>query len=130
MQVMSIRQPSESEWADMLFAWRVSRYVRSNAIVIASRNATIGIGAGQMSRVDAVNIAVEKAQATQPELLAGAALASDAYFPFADGVQLAAAAGVGAVIQPGGSIRDGDVVAAVDEAGMTMVATDRRHFRH
>jgi phosphoribosylaminoimidazolecarboxamide formyltransferase/IMP cyclohydrolase len=104
--------------------------VRSNAIVIAADRATIGIGAGQMSRVDAVRIAIEKARAAQPELLAGAALASDAFFPFADGPQLAIDAGVAAIIQPGGSVRDDDVVAAVDAAGVAMVATDRRHFRH
>jgi phosphoribosylaminoimidazolecarboxamide formyltransferase/IMP cyclohydrolase len=114
----------------MLFAWRVCRHVRSNAIVIASGGATIGIGAGQMSRVDAVRIAVEKARAAQGELLAGAALASDAFFPFADGPQLAIDAGVTAIIQPGGSVRDEEVVAAADAAGAAMVATDRRHFRH
>jgi phosphoribosylaminoimidazolecarboxamide formyltransferase/IMP cyclohydrolase len=92
--------------------------------------ATIGIGAGQMSRVDAVRIAVEKAQAAQPQLLAGAALASDAFFPFADGPQLAIDAGVAAIIQPGGSVRDEDVVAAVQQAGVAMVATGVRHFRH
>ena len=114
----------------MLFAWQVCRHVRSNAIVIASGGATIGIGAGQMSRVDAVRIAIEKAQAFQPERLAGSALASDAFFPFADGPQLALDAGVSAIIQPGGSVRDEEVVAAVDAAGAAMVATDRRHFRH
>jgi len=130
MRVVTARQPSEPEWSDMLFAWRVCRHVRSNAIVIASAGATVGIGAGQMSRVDAVRIAIEKARDAQPELLAGAALASDAFFPFADGPQLALDAGVSAVIQPGGSVRDEDVVAAVDGAGATMVATGRRHFRH
>jgi phosphoribosylaminoimidazolecarboxamide formyltransferase/IMP cyclohydrolase len=130
MRVMSESQPSDEEWEDMLFAWRVCRHVRSNAIVIAADRATIGIGAGQMSRVDAVRIAIEKARAAQPELLAGAALASDAFFPFADGPQLAIDAGVAAIIQPGGSVRDDDVVAAVDAAGVAMVATDRRHFRH
>ena len=114
----------------MLFAWSVCRHVRSNAIVIAAGGATIGIGAGQMSRVDAVRIAVEKAQAFQPELLAGSALASDAFFPFADGPQLALEAGVSAIIQPGGSVRDEEVVAAVDAAGAAMVATGARHFRH
>jgi phosphoribosylaminoimidazolecarboxamide formyltransferase/IMP cyclohydrolase len=114
----------------MLFAWRVARHVRSNAIVIAAAGATVGIGAGQMSRVDAVRIAIEKAGAAQPELLAGAALASDAFFPFADGPELALQAGVTAIIQPGGSVRDEDVVAAVDSAGAAMVATGRRHFRH
>ncbi len=130
MRVMGAREPSEREWQDMLFAWRVCRHVRSNAIVIAAAGATVGIGAGQMSRVDAVRIAVEKASATQPELLAAAALASDAFFPFADGPQLALDAGVSSIIQPGGSVRDEEVVAAVDEAGAAMVATDRRHFRH
>jgi phosphoribosylaminoimidazolecarboxamide formyltransferase/IMP cyclohydrolase len=104
--------------------------VRSNAIVIAAGGATIGIGAGQMSRVDAVRIAVEKAREFRPDQLAGAALASDAYFPFADGPQLALDAGVSAIIQPGGSVRDDEVVAAVDAAGAAMVATRVRHFRH
>jgi phosphoribosylaminoimidazolecarboxamide formyltransferase / IMP cyclohydrolase len=130
MSVMGARQPSEQEWQDMLFAWRVCRHVRSNAIVIAAGGATIGIGAGQMSRVDAVRIAVEKARAFQPEALAGAALASDAYFPFADGPKLAIDAGVSAIVQPGGSVRDEEVVAAVDGAGVAMVATGVRHFRH
>jgi len=128
--VMTKREPSEALWDDLMFAWKVCRHVRSNAIVIASAGATIGIGAGQMSRVDSVRIAVEKAQAQQPELLAGASLASDAYFPFADGPELAIAAGVTAIVQPGGSIRDPDVIAAADDAGIAMVATDRRHFRH
>ncbi len=130
MEVISARQPSEQEWDDMLFAWVVCRHVRSNAIVLARDGATVGIGAGQMSRVDAVRIAVEKAQAAQPQLLAGSSLASDAYFPFADGPELAMGAGITALIQPGGSIRDADVVAAVDAAGAAMVATGRRHFRH
>jgi phosphoribosylaminoimidazolecarboxamide formyltransferase/IMP cyclohydrolase len=130
MHAMSAKQPSEQEWRDMLFAWTVCRHVRSNAIVLAAGGATIGIGAGQMSRVDAVRIAVQKAQAFRPDALAGAALASDAYFPFPDGPQLAIDAGVGAIIQPGGSVRDEEVVAAVDAAGVAMVATGRRHFRH
>jgi phosphoribosylaminoimidazolecarboxamide formyltransferase / IMP cyclohydrolase len=130
MNAISARQPSEPEWRDMLFAWTVCRHVRSNAIVIASGGATIGIGAGQMSRVDAVRIAIEKAQAFRPEQLAGAALASDAFFPFADGPQLALDVGVGAIIQPSGSVRDEEVVAAVDVAGAAMVATGVRHFRH
>jgi phosphoribosylaminoimidazolecarboxamide formyltransferase/IMP cyclohydrolase len=130
MRVISSRQPSESEWEDMLFAWKVCRHVRSNAIVIAAGGATIGIGAGQMSRVDAVRIAIEKAAAAQPERLTGSVLASDAFFPFADGPQLAIDAAVSAIIQPGGSVRDEDIVAAVDSAGVAMVATGRRHFRH
>jgi phosphoribosylaminoimidazolecarboxamide formyltransferase/IMP cyclohydrolase len=130
MQVMSARQPTEQEWEDMLFAWIVCRHVRSNAIVLARDGATVGIGAGQMSRVDAVRIAIEKAQDAQPELLSGSSLASDAFFPFADGPELAMGAGVSGLIQPGGSVRDEDVVAAVDAAGAAMVATGRRHFRH
>jgi phosphoribosylaminoimidazolecarboxamide formyltransferase / IMP cyclohydrolase len=130
MRTISAREPSEQEWRDMQFAWIVCRHVRSNAIVLARDGATIGIGAGQMSRVDAVRIATEKAKAFRPELLTGAALASDAYFPFADGPELAMSAGVGAIIQPAGSVRDQDVIDAVDAAGATMVATDRRHFRH
>jgi phosphoribosylaminoimidazolecarboxamide formyltransferase / IMP cyclohydrolase len=130
MRVMGAKEPSEQEWEDMLFAWRVCRHVRSNAIVIAAAGATIGIGAGQMSRVDAVRIAIEKAREHQPELLAGSALASDAFFPFADGPQLAIDAGVTAIVQPGGSVRDEEVVAAADAAGVAMLATGRRHFRH
>ncbi|HEX4482674.1 MAG TPA: bifunctional phosphoribosylaminoimidazolecarboxamide formyltransferase/IMP cyclohydrolase, partial [Solirubrobacteraceae bacterium] len=134
------REPSEAEWQSLLFAWKVCRAVRSNAIVIAAPiagadgetlgSATVGIGAGQMSRVDAVRIAVEKGQAAQPELLDGAVLASDAFFPFADGPELAFAAGVGAVIQPAGSVRDELVIEAAEEAGVAMVATGIRHFRH
>jgi phosphoribosylaminoimidazolecarboxamide formyltransferase/IMP cyclohydrolase len=117
------------EWDDLLFAWRVCKHVTSNAIVIAKGLRTIGIGAGQMSRVDAVRIAVEKAREHGHDL-AGAALASDAFFPFADGPALALEAGVGAIIQPGGSKRDDEVVAAVEAAGAAMVFTGRRHFRH
>ncbi len=130
MQTMGAREPSEREWADLLFAWRVCRHVRSNAIVLAAGEATVGIGAGQMSRVDAVRIAVEKARATQPQLLDGAAMASDAFFPFPDAIEVGLQAGVGAVIQPGGSVRDELSVAAADAAGAAMVATGRRHFRH
>jgi phosphoribosylaminoimidazolecarboxamide formyltransferase/IMP cyclohydrolase len=130
MSTMGEVQPSEAQWEDLLFAWRVCRHVRSNAIVIVAGRATIGIGAGQMSRVDAVKIAVEKAQTAQPHLLEGASLASDAYFPFADGPETAIKAGVGAIVQPGGSVRDEEVVAAADEAKVAMVATGVRHFRH
>jgi phosphoribosylaminoimidazolecarboxamide formyltransferase / IMP cyclohydrolase len=130
MQVVSEAQPGEAQWEDLLFAWRVCRHVRSNAIVIAADGATIGIGAGQMSRVDSVRIAVEKARAAQPQLLEGASLASDAFFPFADGPELAIKAGVSAIIQPGGSVKDDEVIAAADEAGVAMVATGVRHFRH
>jgi phosphoribosylaminoimidazolecarboxamide formyltransferase/IMP cyclohydrolase len=130
MRVLSAAAPSEEQWEDMLFAWRVCRHVRSNAIVIAAGQATIGIGAGQMSRVDAVRIAIEKARELQPERLAGSVLASDAYFPFPDGPQLAIDAGVAAIVQPAGSVRDELVIAAADEARIAMVATDTRHFRH
>ena len=127
---MGVTAPREQQWDDLLFAWKVCRHVRSNAIVIASGRATIGIGAGQMSRVDAVNIAIEKARAFQPDLLPGSSLASDAFFPFADGPQLAIDAGVTAIVQPGGSVRDAEVVAAADAANVAMVATGLRHFRH
>jgi phosphoribosylaminoimidazolecarboxamide formyltransferase / IMP cyclohydrolase len=130
MRVLTKRAPSEGQWGELLFAWQVCRHVRSNAIVIAAGGATIGIGAGQMSRVDSVRIALEKARDAQPDLLDGAVLASDAFFPFADGPQLAIDAGVSAIIQPGGSVRDDDVIAAADAAGMAMVATGVRHFRH
>jgi phosphoribosylaminoimidazolecarboxamide formyltransferase / IMP cyclohydrolase len=134
MSVMGATAPAEAQWDDLLFAWKVCRHVRSNAIVIASGGATIGIGAGQMSRVDAVSIAIEKARVGQGEegadRLAGSSLASDAFFPFADGPQLAIDAGVTAFIQPGGSVRDEEVVAAADAAGVAMVATGVRHFRH
>jgi phosphoribosylaminoimidazolecarboxamide formyltransferase/IMP cyclohydrolase len=121
--------PSEMAWGDLLFAWRVCKHVTSNAIVLARDLQTIGIGAGQMSRVDAVRIALEKAR-EHGHSTAGAVLASDAFFPFADGPQLALGAGVTAVIQPGGSKRDAEVVEAVERAGATMVFTGRRHFRH
>ncbi|HEU4976184.1 MAG TPA: bifunctional phosphoribosylaminoimidazolecarboxamide formyltransferase/IMP cyclohydrolase [Baekduia sp.] len=126
MEVATERRPSEREWSDLLFAWRICRHVKSNAIVVARDLATIGIGAGQMSRVDSVRLSVEKAQTD----LQGAALASDAFFPFPDGPQLGVEAGVTAIIQPGGSVRDDQVVAAAEEAGVAMVMTRRRHFRH
>jgi phosphoribosylaminoimidazolecarboxamide formyltransferase / IMP cyclohydrolase len=121
--------PTEEQWGDLLFAWRVCKHVASNAIVIVKGLHTIGIGAGQMSRVDAVRIAVEKAQ-EQGHDLAGAAVASDAFFPFPDGPRLALDAGVTSLIQPGGSKRDQDVIDAVEKAGAAMVFTHRRHFRH
>jgi phosphoribosylaminoimidazolecarboxamide formyltransferase / IMP cyclohydrolase len=130
MSTTSAREPTEQEWADMLFAWIVCRHVRSNAIVIAARGATVGIGAGQMSRVDSSRIAVEKARRFVPEQLAGAVAASDAFFPFPDAAQVVLDAGVSAIIQPGGSVRDELTVQAVDAAGAAMVATGRRHFRH
>ncbi len=122
-------EPGEADWGDLLFAWRVCKHVTSNAIVIARDLRTIGVGAGQMSRVDAVRIAVEKAREHGHDL-DDAALASDAFFPFPDGPRIALEAGVRGIIQPGGSKRDADVVAAVQDAGATMVFTGRRHFRH
>jgi phosphoribosylaminoimidazolecarboxamide formyltransferase/IMP cyclohydrolase len=126
MQVVTERHPTNAEWDEMLFAWRVCKHVRSNAIVLSRGLATAGIGAGQMSRVDSVRLAIEKAQGP----LDGAAMASDAFFPFADGPQLAIDAGVSAIIQPGGSVRDPEVVETADRAGIAMVFTSRRHFRH
>ncbi len=134
MEVVTATQPSEQQWRDMLFAWTVSRRVRSNAIVIAKDGATLGIGAGQMSRVDSVRLAVEKCRDAFGEqadvLLAGSAVASDAFFPFADGPELALQAGATAVIQPGGSKRDAEVIEACDAQGVAMVFTKHRHFRH
>jgi len=129
MEVVTERKPSEREWGEMLFAWRVCKHVRSNAIVLTRDLASVGIGAGQMSRVDSVKLALQKAWATDTDLT-GAALASDAFFPFSDGPQLAVDAGVTAIIQPGGSVRDQEVVEAADAAGISMVFTHRRHFRH
>ena len=120
------RAPTESEVRGMLFAWKVAKHVKSNAIVFAREGYTVGIGAGQMSRVDSVKLAVMKAQ----KPLAGSVVASDAFFPFPDGVEEAGRAGATAVIQPGGSVRDADVIAAAEKAGMAMVFTGVRHFRH
>jgi len=134
MEAVTGNEPSEEQWQDMLFAWTVSRRVRSNAIVIAKGGATLGIGAGQMSRVDSVRLAVEKCReargAEADGLLSGSALASDAFFPFADGPELAIQAGTTAVIQPGGSKRDAEVIEACEQAGVAMVFTKHRHFRH
>ena len=127
MSVVTERKPTRHEWEELGFAWKVCKHVRSNAIVLSKDLATVGIGAGQMSRVDSVRLAVEKSRAGSLE---DAALASDAFFPFADGPELAIEAGVRAIIQPGGSVRDHEVVEAADRAGVTMVFTSRRHFRH
>ena len=129
MEVVAGHTPDEESWGDLLFAWRVCKHVLSNAIVLASGLRTIGIGAGQMSRVDAVRIALEKAR-EHDHPLEGAVLASDAFFPFPDAPALALEAGVRGIIQPGGSKRDEDVIGAVEDAGATMVFTRRRHFRH
>jgi phosphoribosylaminoimidazolecarboxamide formyltransferase/IMP cyclohydrolase len=128
-KVVTRRAPTDPEWADLRFAWRAAAAVKSNAIVLARDARTVGIGAGQMSRVDASRIAVMKA-ADQNLDLTGAVLASDAFFPFRDGVDAAASQGVAAVIQPGGSVRDAEVIAAADEHGLAMVFTGRRLFRH
>jgi phosphoribosylaminoimidazolecarboxamide formyltransferase/IMP cyclohydrolase len=129
MEVVAGQAPDEAGWGDLLFAWRVCKHVLSNAIVVAKDLRTIGIGAGQMSRVDAVRIALEKA-AEHGHSLEGAAVASDAFFPFPDGPKLALEAGIDIIVQPGGSKRDEDVIAAVETAGAAMVFTRRRHFRH
>jgi len=114
---------------DLLFTWRVAKFVKSNAIVYGKDGMTIGVGAGQMSRVNSARIAAIKAEHAGLEVK-GAVMASDAFFPFRDGIDNAAAVGISAVIQPGGSIRDEEVIAAADEHGMTMVFTSMRHFRH
>jgi phosphoribosylaminoimidazolecarboxamide formyltransferase / IMP cyclohydrolase len=129
MRVATRRAPSEGEWGELLFAMRVCKHVRSNGIVLSRALGTTGIGAGQMSRVDSVKIAVEKARSAGLSL-EGAVMASDGFFPFADGPQMAIDAGIAAIIQPGGSQRDPEVVEACDAAGLAMVFTARRHFRH
>ncbi len=129
LKVVSKRQPTEEEVRDLLFAWNVCQYVKSNAIVYCKDNQTIGIGAGQMSRVYSAKIAGIKA-ADENLQVAGSVMASDAFFPFRDGIDAAAAAGITAVVQPGGSMRDDEVIAAADEADMAMVFTGIRHFRH
>ena len=129
LRVVSARQPSEAELRDLLFTWRVAKFVKSNAIVYGRDGQTIGVGAGQMSRVNSARIAAIKAEHAGLEVR-GAVMASDAFFPFRDGIDNAAAVGIGAVIQPGGSMRDDEVIAAADEHGMAMVFTGMRHFRH
>ncbi|HTP69959.1 MAG TPA: bifunctional phosphoribosylaminoimidazolecarboxamide formyltransferase/IMP cyclohydrolase [Dongiaceae bacterium] len=126
LRVVTKRAPSPAELADLHFAWKVCKHVKSNAIVFAKEGATLGVGAGQMSRVDSVKIAVAKAQ----QSLHGSVVASDAFFPFPDGVEEAARAGATAVIQPGGSVKDPEVIATADRLGMAMVFTDMRHFLH
>jgi phosphoribosylaminoimidazolecarboxamide formyltransferase/IMP cyclohydrolase len=126
LRIVTKRAPTAAELQTLLFAWKVCKHVKSNAIVFAKDGATLGVGAGQMSRVDSVKIAVMKAQSS----LAGSVVASDAFFPFPDGVEEAAKTGAVAVIQPGGSVRDNDVIAAADRLGMAMVFTGIRHFLH
>jgi phosphoribosylaminoimidazolecarboxamide formyltransferase / IMP cyclohydrolase len=136
LKVVTDRQPTEQEWADLRFAFKIAKHVKSNAIVYAKDGATVGIGAGQMSRVDSTRIAAWKAQSAAEQagvsesLTKGSVVASDAFFPFADGLIAAAEAGATAVIQPGGSVRDDEVIAAANERGLAMVFTGIRHFRH
>ncbi len=125
-KVVTEKKPSDAQLAELKFAWAVCRHVKSNAIVLCSGCMLVGVGAGQMSRVDSTQIAIQKAGSKAK----GAVLASDAFFPFADSVNLAAAAGVAAVIQPGGSRRDDEVIAACNAHGIPMIFTGRRHFRH
>jgi phosphoribosylaminoimidazolecarboxamide formyltransferase / IMP cyclohydrolase len=129
LRVVTKRQPTDDEWQALRFAWRVCAHVKSNAVIFAAPERTLAIGAGQMSRVDAVRVATMKAASANTDL-AGSAVASDAFFPFRDGLDVVAAAGATAVVQPGGSMRDQDVIVAADEHGLTMVFTGQRHFRH
>lgn len=129
LKIVTKRQPSEAEIQDLLFTWKVAKFTKSNAIVYGKNQQTIGIGAGQMSRVYSAKIANIKAQDEGLEIK-GSVMASDAFFPFRDGIDAAAAVGISAVIQPGGSIKDAEVIAAADEAGIAMVFTGMRHFRH
>ncbi|MEQ9491424.1 MAG: bifunctional phosphoribosylaminoimidazolecarboxamide formyltransferase/IMP cyclohydrolase [Alphaproteobacteria bacterium] len=126
--VVTKKQPTDDEWRDLLFAWKIAKHVKSNAIVYARGNATVGIGAGQMNRFDSSRIAAKKASEQQG--VEGSVVASDAFFPFADGLIAAVDAGATAAIQPGGSIKDEEVIAAANEAGIAMVFTGKRHFRH
>jgi phosphoribosylaminoimidazolecarboxamide formyltransferase / IMP cyclohydrolase len=128
-KVATKKAPTEAQWADLLFAWTVAKYVKSNAIVYCANGTTLGVGAGQMSRVDSARIAALKAQGAGLSL-AGSVVASDAFFPFRDGLDVVVGAGAAAVIQPGGSMRDAEVIAAADERGVAMVFTGIRHFRH
>jgi phosphoribosylaminoimidazolecarboxamide formyltransferase/IMP cyclohydrolase len=129
LKVVTARAPTAAQLRDLMFAWRVAKFVKSNAIVYCADGRTLGIGAGQMSRVDSTRIAAAKAH-TANLPLAGSVVASDAFFPFRDGLDVVADNGAVAVIQPGGSVRDDEVIAAADERGMAMVFTGIRHFRH
>src|SRR5262249_33027912 len=125
-RIVTQRKPTENELRDLHFAWRVVKHVKSNAIVLAQNERTVGVGAGQMSRVDSVKLSIEKARPNSK----GAVLGSDAFFPFRDSVDVAAAAGITAIIQPGGSVRDAEVVQAADDHGISMIFTGLRHFKH
>jgi phosphoribosylaminoimidazolecarboxamide formyltransferase/IMP cyclohydrolase len=131
IKVVTKRQPTADEWQALRFAWRICAHVKSNTIVFTARDRSLAVGAGQMSRVDAVKVAVMKAASHQPPIsLHGSVVASDAFFPFRDGLDALADAGATAVVQPGGSVKDAEVIAAADERGLAMVFTGRRHFRH
>ena len=136
LKVVTKRAPTSTEMADLKFAWRVAKHVKSNAIVYAKDGATVGVGAGQMSRVDSARLAARKAEEAAEmagllePLTRGSVVASDAFFPFADGLVATIEAGATAVIQPGGSVRDAEVIAVADEADVAMVFTGMRHFRH
>ena len=129
IKVVTKRAPTPTEMSDLLFAWRVAKYVKSNAIVFCKDGVTVGVGAGQMSRVDSARIAAIKAEKAG-STVKGSVVASDAFFPFRDGLDVLAQAGATAVIQPGGSMRDAEVIAAADEQNIAMVVTGFRHFRH
>ena len=129
LKVVSKVQPTEAQMKDLMFCWKVAKFVKSNAIVYANDEMTVGVGAGQMSRVYSAKIAGIKA-ADENLVVEGSVMASDAFFPFRDGIDAAAEAGIKAIIQPGGSMRDEEVIAAADEHGIAMVFTGMRHFRH
>jgi phosphoribosylaminoimidazolecarboxamide formyltransferase/IMP cyclohydrolase len=127
---VTTRQPTNEEWQALRFAWRICAHVKSNTVIFTAADRTLAIGAGQMSRVDAVKVARMKAEMVGPDALRGSVAASDAFFPFRDGLDAVAEAGATAIVQPGGSVRDQEVIAAADERGLAMVFTGRRHFRH
>jgi phosphoribosylaminoimidazolecarboxamide formyltransferase/IMP cyclohydrolase len=130
LKVVTTRQPTPEEWQALRFAWRICAHVKSNTVIFTAADRTLAIGAGQMSRVDAVQVARMKAEAAGAGVLKGSVAASDAFFPFRDGLDAVAAAGATAVVQPGGSVRDQDVIDAANEHGLAMIFTGRRHFRH
>jgi phosphoribosylaminoimidazolecarboxamide formyltransferase/IMP cyclohydrolase len=129
LNVVTRRWPTQAEWEALRFAWRICAHVKSNTVVFTDAQRTLAIGAGQMSRVDAVNVAILKA-GSAGRSLSGSAAASDAFFPFRDGLDAVAAAGATAIVQPGGSVRDAEVIAAADDHDLAMVFTGKRHFRH
>ena len=130
LKFVTNKKPSKSELKDIRFAFKICKFVKSNAIVIVKNNSTIGIGAGQQNRLDSSRIAVQKAKQFQPRKLINSVAASDAFFPFADGIKTLIKAGVKLIVQPGGSIRDGEVIEAANRAGVKMIFTGIRHFNH